>query len=182
MHMEQVVVEVLEGKRGAASRFYHKLAPKVRRYLQSRLSAETEVEELLQDVFVAAFDSLPLYRGEAKIESWLLSIARHEVADYYRKRYVRKVVEKTAILLEEAALEIRTPEFEWKKKRLEERFARAYQQLSGQYQSILSLRFELGMSVKEIAREMKMSFKATESLLYRARMAFATAYEQANRD
>lgn len=176
--MELIVTELLAGKKGAASRFYRELSPKVRRYLRGRLPEETDVEEILQDVFVAAFDSLPLYRGEAKIASWLLSIARHEVADYYRKRYVRKVVQQTSSLLEEMVEEARTPEFEWKKRVLEERFALAYSRLSTQYQKILSLRFELGMSVKEVAEEMKLSFKATESLLFRARSAFAAAYEQ----
>lgn len=176
--MEKIVEELLAGKKGVASRFYRELSPSVRRYLRGRLPEEVDVEEILQDTFVAAFDSLPLYRGEAKLISWVLSIARHEVADFYRKRYVRKVVEKTSTLLDDVAEEIRTPEFEWEKKKLEKRFHTAYKALSKQYQLVLSLRYELGMSVKEVAREMKMSFKATESLLFRARSAFAAAYEQ----
>lgn len=176
--MEQVIKEVLAGKRGAATRFYRTYAGRVRRYLRTRLPSEADVEDVLQDTFLSVFDALPLYRGEARIETWVMAIARHEAADFYRKRYVRKLVQQTAPLFEEMVEESRTPEFEWKKKRMEERFMRAYSSLSKQYQDILSLRFELGMSVKEVAKEMKLSFKATESLLFRARSAFAVAYEQ----
>lgn len=176
--MEQIVKEVLGGRQGAATRFYRQLAPRVRAYLRNKLPRETDVEDVLQETFVSVFDSLPLYRGDAKIETWVMAIARHEAADFYRKRYVRSIVQQTSPLFEDMVEEARTPEFEWKKKKLEERFEKAYKSLSKPYQEILSLRFELGMSVKEVAAKMEMSFKATESLLYRARTAFAVAYEQ----
>ncbi|MFH2019430.1 MAG: RNA polymerase sigma factor [bacterium] len=175
--MQQLIKEVLSGKRGAATRFYRELAPVVRRYLRVKLAKSEDVEEITQDVFLSALDSLPLFRGEAEITTWLLSIARHEVADYYRKRYVRRAVEKTAPLLEELLVDVKTPEFELKKQQMRKRFIRAYTKLSQQHQDVLSYKFELGMSVREIARKMEMSFKATESTLYRARMAFKTEYE-----
>lgn len=176
--MEQLVRDVLAGKRGAATKFYRTYAPRVRSYLLSRLPSEQDSEEILQDTFLSAFDSLLLYRGESSLSTWLLSIARHEVADFYRKRYVRQAVEKTSPLFEEMILSSETPEFVMEKKRLRRRFVGAYRSLSREYQDVLSFRFELSLSVKEIAGRMNMSFKATESLLYRARQAFAAAYEQ----
>jgi RNA polymerase sigma-70 factor (ECF subfamily) len=175
--MEQIVQEVLRGQKGAATIFYREYAPKLRRYLLSKLP-EGEVEEILQDTFLSAFDSLALYRGESNVSTWLISIARHEVADFYRKKYVRAVVEKTAPLFENMVSEILSPEFEWEKKKVEKRFFSAYRGLSKQYQDVLSYKYELSMSVKEIAERMELSFKATESLLFRARMAFKEEYEE----
>ena len=103
--MEKIVEEVLAGKKGAATIFYKENAPKLRRYLAIKLP-ESEVEEILQDTFLSAFDSLPLYRGESSISTWLISIARHEVSDFYRKRYVRKTVEMTAPLFENMVSEM----------------------------------------------------------------------------
>ena len=102
------------------------------------------------------------------------------MADFYRKRYVRAVVEKTVPLFEDILSDLQSPEFLLHKKQVRERFTRAYRSLSAQYQEILSLRFELGMSVREVAAKMQLSFKATESLLYRARQAFALAYDTQN--
>lgn len=169
-------MDVLNGKKGAATSFYSEYSPKLRRYLNSKLP-DNEVEEILQDTFLSAFDSLSLYRGESSVSTWLISIARHEVADFYRKRYVRELVEKTAPLFENMVSEILSPEFEWKKKKIEKKFFTTYKGLSKQYQDILSFRYELSMSVKEIAERMELPFKATESLLYRARIAFRENYE-----
>lgn len=174
--MEKIVKEVLEGKKGAATRFYLQFAPKLRRYLASKLP-EGECEEVLQDTFLSAFDSLALYRGESSISTWLISIARHEVADFYRKKYVRKAVEMTAPLFENMVSELLSPEFAYEKKKIEKRFFASYRSLGKQYQDILSYRYELSMSVKEIALRMDLPFKATESLLYRARLAFRAEYE-----
>lgn len=177
--MEEIVREVIAGKPGAATRFYHQLAPRVKKYLSGRLPGHNEIDEVCQDVFLAALDSLALYRGDSSIKTWIMAIARHEVADYYRKRYVRQAVEKTSTLFEGMMADLGSPEFEMKKNSLRERFMKAYASLSQPYRDILSYRYELGMSVKEIAVKMEQPFKATESMLYRARLAFRLAYEQA---
>jgi len=179
MPMDELIQKILAGEHGAATVFYKKYAPGVRRLLLSRLPSEADAEDVLQDVFLAAFDSLSMYRGEAKPLSWLYAIARHEVADFYRKRYVRELVEKTSPLFEELIETVETPEKTWDRSKVRRRFFAAYTSLQQQYQDVLSYRYELSLSVKEIAERMKMSFKATESLLYRARSAFAIAYEAA---
>ena len=174
--MEELVEKVLLGEKGAVEKLYREYAPAVRRYITGKMSNEQDVEEVLQDTFMSALDSLPLYRGESSLKTWILSIARHEVLDYYRKRYVRKIVEKTSPLFEEVVGELTSPEFEMKKQQIKTNFQRAYRSLSQEYQDILSYRYELGMSVKEAAAQMGMTFKATESLLFRARAALKQAY------
>lgn len=174
--MDQIVENVLSGEKGAATVFYKTYAPRIRRYLAAKLP-EGEVEEVLQDTFLSAFDSLALYRGKSSVYTWLIAIARHEVADFYRKSYVRKAVLSTAPLFETMVSELLSPEFVLEKAKIERRFFVAYHSLSRQYQDVLSDRYELSMSVKEIAKRMEMSLKATESLLFRARLAFREAYE-----
>ena len=174
--MEDIVLQILSGQKGAATRFYRAYAPKLRRFLVAKLPSETDAEELLQDIFLSVFDSLPIYRGECSVISWIYSIARHEVADFYRKRYVRELVEKTNPLFEELMETVETPEKVWDKTKKRAQFFAVYKGLNQSYQDILSYRYELSMSVKEIAAKMKLTFKATESLLYRARTAFELAY------
>ena len=174
--MEDIVLQILSGQKGAATRFYRAYAPKLRRFLVAKLPSEADAEELLQDIFLSVFDSLPIYRGECSVISWIYSIARHEVADFYRKRYVRELVEKTNPLFEELMETVETPEKVWDKAKIRARFFGAYKSLNQSYQDVLSYRYELSLSVKEIASKMRLTFKATESLLYRARTAFELAY------
>src|SRR3989339_1615036 len=131
--MEQMVERVLRGEKGAATAFYKEFAVKVRRYLSTKLPEE-EVEEVLQDTFLSAFDSLSLYRGESSVSTWLTSIARHEVADFYRKKYVRKTIEMTGPLFENIISEMLSPEFVFEKNKIEKKFFATYRSLSSQYQ------------------------------------------------
>lgn len=175
--MEEIVAQILRGEKGAATRFYQRYSVQLRRFLAGKLPRTEDVEDVLQDVFMAAFDSMPVYRGEAKVISWLYAIARHEVADFYRKRYVRELVEKTSPLFDELLETVETPELAWDRSKARKRIFAAYRSLQQQYRDVLSYRYELSLPVKEIAERMQLSFKATESLLYRARSAFAVAYQ-----
>ena len=51
------------------------------------------VDDLVQEVFVAAFTALPRFRGEAKMRSWLRSIATNHVRNWWdstRRRQLRE--------------------------------------------------------------------------------------------
>ena len=61
---------------------------------------------------------------------------------------------------------------------LSKQIDRVYRALGSEYAKILRLKYEEEMSVKEIARKLKMSIKAVESKLFRARRAFQLTYEQ----
>lgn len=54
--------------------------------LCTALGSTGEVDDLVQETYLRAFRSLPSYRGDAPVQAWLLSIARHVCADHVRKR------------------------------------------------------------------------------------------------
>src|SRR6266852_5784367 len=83
----------------------------VKRYVHFRLASQVDrAEDVLQDVFLAACESLDAYRGRASLESWVMGIARNKVRDYYRAR----LREPQALDAIEAGIEIESsrPEFD----------------------------------------------------------------------
>lgn len=83
----QLVLEVLRKDRKATAEFVNRHADPVYSYVRRRLFPRTEsVDDLVQEVFLAAWESLGKFRGESSLRSWLLGIARHKVEDHYRKR------------------------------------------------------------------------------------------------
>ena len=62
---------------------YHSYAPKVRRYLQSIFSVE-DSEDLLQDIFIKVYNSLPMFRGDSSLNTWIYRIASNTVKDRYK--------------------------------------------------------------------------------------------------
>lgn len=55
-------------------------------YAWSRLRSREVAEDLVQDTFVSALKSLESFRGESTVRTWLLSILKRKVLDYYRKK------------------------------------------------------------------------------------------------
>ena len=71
----------------------------VRAFIMRYTDSREVADEVAQDVFVAAFRSLPSWNGEGKLISWLLGIARHHVLTWLRKKR-RETVSLDAVLHE----------------------------------------------------------------------------------
>src|SRR5215467_11219736 len=57
----------------------------VKKYVYSRLAPRADLaDDVVQDVFLAAWENLGAYRGSSSLLSWLMGIARNKVRDYYR--------------------------------------------------------------------------------------------------
>src|SRR5215831_19541605 len=83
----ELVAEVLRKDRKATAEFVRRYADHVYGYVRRRLIPRADlVDDLVQEIFVAAWENLEKFRGDAPLRSWLLGIARHKVEDHYRKR------------------------------------------------------------------------------------------------
>src|SRR6516165_12705768 len=83
----ELVAEVLRKDRKATAEFVDRYADHVYGYVRRRLIPRADLaDDLVQEVFLAAWESLDKFRGDAPLRSWLLGIARHKVEDHYRKR------------------------------------------------------------------------------------------------
>lgn len=80
-----LVSAVINGDRAAFDRMYRRFAPMVHGLLLARVPRD-EVDDLVQDVFIQAFERLPSLREPAAIGGWLATIARNRANDFYRRR------------------------------------------------------------------------------------------------
>lgn len=46
-----------------------------------------DAEDIVQDVFIVAYEGLDKYQGLSNPKTWLMGILKNKVADYYRKKY-----------------------------------------------------------------------------------------------
>lgn len=51
------------------------------------LSDKVEAEDVVQEVFIAAFSSYDTFEGKSRPLTWLMTILNRKVADFYRKKY-----------------------------------------------------------------------------------------------
>ncbi len=176
--MTNLVEQVILGDPQAVSDFYKANYERIFNYLLKRLPTREDAEDLTNDVFFETIDSLNLLQKNSNLEAWLYKIAHNKMVDYYRKRKIKSLLLSQIPYLEIVANEIHQPEFQFEKNRIRDKIEKTFYQLSEKYQKILRLHYEENMSVKELALEFSLSFKATESLLYRARRQFMTSYER----
>ena len=78
---------ILRRDRKATAEWVDRFSGPVYNYVRSRLTRRTEeVDDVVQDVFIAAWQCLSGYRGSSPLGAWLMGIARHKVEDHYRRR------------------------------------------------------------------------------------------------
>lgn len=51
------------------------------------LSDKEEAQDVVQEVFIAAFSSFESFEGKSQPLTWLMTILNRKVADFYRKKY-----------------------------------------------------------------------------------------------
>jgi RNA polymerase sigma-70 factor (ECF subfamily) len=58
----------------------------LRRFIQRRISDESVIDDLLQDIFVKVHSRINTLKEGSRVRSWLYQIARNTIIDYYRSR------------------------------------------------------------------------------------------------
>jgi len=167
----ELIQKILKGNQQAISLFYRRFQPKLQAYIEKKVDGQV-VEEILQDTFLSALQSLPLYRGESSLYVWLLSICRHEICDYYRKQKIKEIVFSRLPFLRKIVSQALSPETALEEKELKQKIKKTFSRLSEGYRRILRLKYVDGFSVTEVATRLKISYKSAESRLSRARLAF----------
>jgi RNA polymerase sigma-70 factor (ECF subfamily) len=72
------------GDVAALERLIRRQVRPVRARIQARIPAP-DVDDVLQDVLLAAVVAVPTYHAQSAFGTWLLAIAAHKIADYYRQ-------------------------------------------------------------------------------------------------
>jgi len=176
----KLVAEVLRKNRKATAEFVSRYTDSVYSYVRRRVMPRTEVaEDLVQEAFVAAWQSLKNYRGDASLRSWLLGIARHKVDDYYRKRL--RTSEWPDSDDESVAEPSVTPLYEEQIDRalLNVKTQRVLACLPETYCLVLLWRYQEDRSAREMAQLTGKTEKAIERLLARAREHFKRRWNHA---
>jgi RNA polymerase sigma-70 factor, ECF subfamily len=88
---DTLLVEALRNRDlSAAGRLYDRYAPNVRGMVHRMLGLDAELDDVVQDVFIAAITSITKLRDPAMLKSWLLGIAVGKVRDNLRSRWRRR--------------------------------------------------------------------------------------------
>lgn len=169
-----LVAAVLGKDRKATAEFVEVYADAIYTYVRRRLIPRLDlVDDLVQEVFLAALEQLHTFAGASSLRTWLLGIARHKVEDYYRERL--REPEPLSDLDEQALRHTaHVPEHDERidREHLHERIREVLAGLPEPYAVALLWRYWEKRSAREMAEQTGKTEKAIERLLARAREQF----------
>lgn len=162
-------------------RIYKKYYFSLKKFISERVDDEGVVEEIINDVMMAVMKSGESFEKKCSEFSWICSIAKHKIVDYYRKKKLKTILFSVSPVFEEIADKALSPERDALKNELKEEIKKTFVGLKKGYKKILRLKYIDGWKVNEIAKKTKLTPKAVESRLIRAKKQFREAwvyYEQ----
>jgi RNA polymerase sigma-70 factor (ECF subfamily) len=170
---KELVAAILQKDRKATAEFVARYADQIYLYVRSRLIPRVDlVDDLVQEVFLAAWESLPTYRSQSPLGSWLHGIARHKVENWYRACLRAPLpLEEASQEASKAALNVDMDEL-LDRERLQEKARKVLATLPEAYSLALLWRYWEKCPVQEMALRTGKTEKAIERLLARAREMF----------
>ncbi|MDP4010005.1 MAG: sigma-70 family RNA polymerase sigma factor [Candidatus Shapirobacteria bacterium] len=151
---------------------YQKYYLGVRGFIAQKIDDEDVVEELSNDVLMAGISTYSAFNHKCSEFSWLCSIAKHKIIDYYRKKKLKTILFSVSPFFEEIADEALSPERDVLKNELKDEIKKTFAEINKGYSHILRLKYIDGFKINEIAEKLEMSIKAVESRLLRAKLKF----------
>ncbi len=168
-----LVAAVLRKDRKATAEFVARHADAVCGYVRARLAPRhDQVEDLVQEVFLSAWESLGRDRGIGSLQAWVMGIARHKVEDHYRERL--RAPESIEDGDQGPATPAVGPEVHQflEEEQIRKKTWQVLASLPEQYRLALIWRYWERASAREMANKTGKTEKAIERLLARARTEF----------
>ena len=177
--------EMLAGQKQAFDRFFDEYFARLYRFALARLADDPDAaKEVVQVTCIRAIRKLHTYRAESALFTWLCAICRNETSEWLRQqgRYREHVV----LIEDHPDVQAAVDSFQLPEEQLPEAQLRraenlrlielALDALPARYGDVLEWKYVEGHSIREIAARLNMGQEATQSLLARAKRAFADVY------
>ena len=137
----------------------------------ARMIGTSDAEDVAQQVFLNVWKAAPRWRPDAKVTTWIMTVAKRLVFNESRRRNRSRILSQGS---EEGAVnespdERPGPDASLLEGELHEAIARAMAQLNEKERMAVVLRRHEGMQYEEIAVVLGTSVSSVKSLLFRAR-------------
>ncbi len=166
MEEKQLLAQLKTGDERAVKVWFDLYYTRLLNVVGVKISNKKDAEEIVQQTFLNCLKHLPLFLGKSSIWTWMNSIARHEIADYFRKKYAKKALQ-TIPLSDLLPLNHISDSDD-----VSQKVTQVLAKMKSYYKELLLLKYADGKKVIAIAQEFKKSEKSIESDLFRARKEF----------
>jgi RNA polymerase sigma-70 factor (ECF subfamily) len=176
----ELVAAIQGGSESHFDELYARHFQRVYNFTALRIANRADAEEVVQEVFTAVFRSLPVFRGESQLLTWIFGIARNTVNNHVRRRKVeeaRLTALETVTAQPSPSLSGCTPEEQLTLRRCVSAIQQRLEGVSEWQLDVYRLRHEENLPIHEIARRTQRTGDAVRSSLYRVKRLLVEAVE-----
>jgi len=165
---EYIVKQFNRGDESAFDRIVEQYSSDIAALASRLLGWSGEVEDVVQDIFLAAFLGLKKFRCDSSIKTWLFTITVNKCRSYRYKRMLHrrriKQVADTSVSVSDGTADNKSMEIE-----TFERIRRAIEVLPAKYREPVVLRYLQELPTEQISSILGISQNALQVRLNRAR-------------
>ena len=160
---DETLARQARGDPQAFAELYGRFLDRVYRFILIRTGNVQDAQDLTSQTFLAALENIGKYGARGSFGGWLFGIARHKIADHYRRRRVDVPLDDVEWLhhpdpcpeeIADARLQL-------------DRVSRALHSLDGQQAEALALRIFGELSASEVGQVMGKTESAVKMLVHR---------------
>jgi RNA polymerase sigma-70 factor, ECF subfamily len=97
--IDQIISKIQAGDSELFGDIFDNYANRIFRFILLKVSNRDDAKDILSETFLGAYQSINRYKpGKAKLSTWLFSIARRKIADYYRKNRKTISLDKVSLI------------------------------------------------------------------------------------
>ncbi|HNF17613.1 MAG TPA: RNA polymerase sigma factor [Leptospiraceae bacterium] len=165
----KIIQEILSGRYKKLELLLEKYEGMI--YSQCLKFAETkeEAEDMAQEIFLKAFESLSKFRGESMFSTWLFQIGRNLVLEKIRKKNLSEIREKEFARNETQSERKFCPESELVVKEESESLMTQLKKLPQNYKIPIMLYYFENMSYQEISEKLNLKMNTLKSHILRGK-------------
>ncbi|MCG2462547.1 RNA polymerase sigma factor [Flavobacteriaceae bacterium F89] len=166
-----IVEKVLQGETELFEILMRRYNELLYRSIRSYLDREVEVEDIMQDAYIKAFQKLYQFRNEAKFSTWLVRIGINEALQYKRKSKKNRTIDLTqeSGVIQIADTSIMNPENKTIHRESAAFIEKAIDALPPKYKIVYILQEVEGMDISEISKSLDLTNSNVKVRLHRAR-------------
>lgn len=170
---QRLVERFAAGDHAAFERLVDRYQSQVAGMAYRLLGWPDEIDDVVQDVFVAVFKGLPGFRREARLSSWLTRIVVNTCRSHGRRRrlllrWLPRLRARNAAL-DGLSHRSATEQLPLADREVFDRVRAAVRQMPDMYREVVVLRYLEQMSAAEVAEALAVSINTVEVRLHRAR-------------
>ena len=161
------IKKIKQGNEDAFMEMVAEHAPSLRAYLVNKLYGHQDLEDIVQEVFISAYNGRKTLKDGNKIEAWLKGIARNKLKLFYRTKFRRQKMTLNFQAFISASIEENFDDHQGTEEK--NILKKCIRKLPIRLRQLVTLRHLSGVRVKDLAEDEGCSESQVSVNLFRAR-------------